>query len=153
MIKKLSRLSLIALMAAAFFASCAKPASPDPAPVNNTPALKATIDGTAFAATTVSAQMNQGLVNIGGPDASNNSIVLMFPSKSPGTYTLTSSGGTNEGAIICSKNGTSYYSSSGSIVVTSYANSIIKGTFQGIVESMSGGKSTITNGTFTANLP
>jgi hypothetical protein len=150
MIKNLFKLSFLAVLGITLLASCAKKTT---APPSNNPAMSATVNGTSWTAANVAASLNSGSVLVSGASAgSYPNLGLIISSTAPGTYQLSSTG--NNGILYSKDANNSYASTSGSIVVTSYSNNIISGTFSGSCTNMSGGSDvlTITNGSFTAKV-
>ena len=153
MIKNILRLSFFSILGLAFLASCAKNNNTATGNNNNNntynPTLTATIGGSAWAPTSVSAGAVSGIVEIISKISGGTSFQVVFAYTSPGTYQLYKS--TNSYiAYVNGQTSTSYMSTSGSIVVTSYSNHVMIGTFQGYCLNLSTVTDSIsvTNGKF-----
>ena len=133
-------------------ASCAKN-NPNPANSNNTsPYMTASLNGLAWTAKADSGQLSgSDNATVFGDDGIST-IYLKLGSLSAGTYTLTS--GSQTSINYSPDNIGLFTSDSGSVVINSYSNNIMQGTFQG---RLTNGSNTgyiykFTNGKFIAKL-
>lgn len=146
----MKRLILSVLLAGltGFFFSCAKKNNPP----NNSPsnAMTASISGTAWTAKTLNPVANAVDITVTGT-ASDGSYMemVMPPTVKAGTYTFSQSG---DYTFQYSNTVTSFLVNSGTLVITSYSNKVMVGTF---TASVTGGGITksITSGSFTAIFP
>ena len=120
-----------------------------PSTTNTTSTLSATINGSLWTPITVSGSFSSGLVQIVG-SAGISTFEVYITSTSPGTYQLNKSSKSMIAYIQIQPRNT-YSSTSGSIVVTSYSNNIMIGTFQGYcLNSVTTQDSvSVTNGAFS----
>jgi len=153
MTKKFSILFSAAILAIGLFSSCTKK-TVTPASTNTTvtPSMTAIVNGVAWAASDVTGLQNSGAVQIMGTlTSADQEMVIQMMASTPGTYTV--DGLTTLFSYYYTNNGvtTVYQGNSGTIVVTSYTNGVIKGTYSGTATATSNvsDKVTVTNGTFT----
>ncbi len=144
--KKSIYLASIAMSMFCLTLSCAK--KPTPAP-NPSPGLTAIVSGVAWTATTLTATSTNGVDTIAGLRASDSStILLLFPSNQNSGDTLKFG---SISTIEYIKSNITYDAINGSIIISSSANNILKGTFTATVEDFNtSNKITITGGAFTA---
>ncbi|MDO7853720.1 DUF6252 family protein [Hymenobacter convexus] len=146
------------MLALVSLAACSKKSedTPTPTPPAATTGVTYTVDGAAVTATTSGATVvgNQIIVSgVSGTGTANKGVLLTLP-KATGTYTLSAT--SNEDATYLASGNTSdfYESTSGSIVVTTYAASTttgasnIAGTFTFTGKNSANATKTVTNGTF-----
>ena len=143
------------MLALVSLAACSKKDDANPTPAATT-GVAYTVDGGAVTATTSGATAigNQIIVSgASGTGTANKGVLLTVP-KATGTYTLSAT--SNEDATyLASGNSSDFYeSTSGTIVVSTYAASTtagasnIAGTFTFTGKNSAGATKTITNGTF-----
>ena len=153
--KHIRNLTLTFIGATMLFISCAK-TNTNPTNSNNNPSstnsFSVSLNGLLWTAKADSGQLlGADVANVYGIKGSSV-IYLSLNSLSPGTYTLTSGGQTS---VNYSPDGIGLFKSdSGSVVITSYSDSIVKGNFQG---RLTNGTNTgyiykMTNGKFTTRL-
>ncbi len=131
--------------------SCAKN-NPNPSNNNNSPYMTVSLNGLAWTAKTDSGQLlGPDNATIFGDDGIST-VYLKLNSLSPATYTLSS--GSQTSINYSPDNIGLFKSDSGSVVISSYTNNIIQGTFQGrLTNGLSGGYIyRFTNGKFIAKL-
>src|ERR1017187_6355312 len=153
MIKNILFISFLSVLCMALLVSCAKK-NTTPAGNNNnsyTSTFTATINGSHYTATAVSGIIRSGVVSIVSANAGDSigfNILLTYTS--PGTYQLNNSINPGQLVYINNKTSNTYHSTSGNIVVTSYANNVMIGTFQGYCLNTGAAQDSVsvTNGAF-----
>ena len=149
--KNLSPLWLISLSGIALLISCTKPSNTTNS--NNTgPFISALVNGTSVTATTVAAAYANGVLQAEGGISLTSSLEIATDSTAPGNYPVTSAG--INGFEYFKNSNTAYKSSSGAVVITSFANKIVIGTFSGWAKNVTGGSDSvnITKGAFNIKL-
>jgi hypothetical protein len=150
---RLARMSIVALALTA--AACLDTTNPDQ--TNGAPPMSAMIEGTPWYATGILVTPTPTSITLGGGNSQSNAAVsVVINATAPGTYTL-GPGNTSSGVIgittgqVWSTDGDS---ASGTIVVTTFANRHIAGTFEfAAVPSTGGATGTVhvTSGKFDIN--
>lgn len=146
--KKLFIFLFFSVLWMALFIFSAKNNATPPA-TNTTSTLSATLNGSLWTPITVSGSVSSGFVKIVG-SAGISTFEVYITSTSPGTYQLNKSSKSMITYIQIQPRNT-YSSASGSIVVASYSNNVIVGTFQGSCMNVTGGKDSVsvTKGSFS----
>ena len=147
MIKSTLLISFFVVLSAGFFSSCSKTPAPT---VSNEPKLIATINGAPWTGTNVSASDDSKIITILATAADGTKLSMGLDSYvKVGTYSITETGKYN---LQYNTKTNLYQANSGSIVVTSYENKIIKGTFSASAPNFSNPSDvkSITGGSFTA---
>ncbi len=142
---KIFKLSFLMILGISILSSCAKKTTP-PAPAG--PSMSATIAGTNWSASSVSAVNSSGYVLISGSGANSSYITIEMPATATAmTDSLPSTTGTY--AVGYATGSTSYTMSKGALVITSNSGGTVSGTFSG---TMTDGTTnvTVTKGAFTA---
>jgi hypothetical protein len=147
-----NRILYVTFFLAVFGFSCARKTTTQPAPPSN--ALTATVDGTAWSANTFSPSTVTGsaLGFVGIKTSDGSQVEVTVPNTvTPGTYQINPFQYFN----VTYTNGSgsdTYFGRTGTIVISSYSNNVMKGTFACTATNSSNTNSvSITNGSFTAN--
>ena len=130
--------------------SCAKKDNTTSPAATFTSTMSATFNGTAWTAASVTGGASSGTMAITGTNSNSTQILIEMPTTvTAGTYSPDLTGSYH--VLYTASASDPYYISSGSIVVTSNANNIIKGTFSGTMTDVMGSSTmTCTNGAFSA---
>ncbi len=150
--RSIFRLWVISIPGIVLSSSCAKP-NTTPGNTNTNPFISATVNGTSVTSTTVAAAYANGILQAEGAISTAGSLEISTDSTAPATYTVTS---TSINGFEYSKDGNTAYRSSpgGTLVIKSYSNKTLTGTFQGWAKNVTGGSDSvnITNGAFNIKL-
>jgi hypothetical protein len=125
--KKFVSLTLIAVVALAF--SACKKSTTDPNNNNNNnnvSALTATVNGNMWTSITLTGTNQSGIIAITAINLSGSAIGMEIPTATTGMHSI--DGLTTN--VTYTNGQVTYLASSGTIIIASYENNIIKGTFQ-----------------------
>jgi phage-related minor tail protein len=137
-----------------FFASCK---DDDENPIT-TQAMTATVDGADWSATTqIIAYMSGDQLVIQALQNSNDQIGLFVNASTPGTYTFDATGTSHRGTYMKQVQGinTVFASSAGTVTISEFSATVVKGTFSFTADRTSLGTTTtveVTNGNFVVLL-
>ena len=147
MTKKVHVALLIAITGVMIFSSCTKK---NESPASLSPQITVTINGTVWTTTSVFAKSIYNGIEIDGLGDVGNNISIIIPSPSPGNYVVGSNSST---AISLNQNNVGYSSQSGLVIVNSFSNYVITGTFIGDCWGGVGShEQQLKNGSFTAQV-
>ena len=141
----MKKLIIFCVLSIGLLMSCTK--KPDNKPASTAP-MSATINGTAWTAASVTGKNKTGDVEVAGTASDGSEMGLKMTTTAPGTYTVDA---TNT-AILYSKNAsTNYVAVSGTIVISSFSNGVMTGTFSGSAPNLTNSSdvAAITTGSFT----